>query len=69
VESKYLSDIVVNEELVDFIKKNTNAYNFHILSNNMHSTIDNALKKMEMQKYFIDVLGRDSVPTPKPHPI
>ena len=69
VESKYLSDIVVNEELVHFIQQNSKKYNFHILSNNMYSTITQALKKMNMWEYFIQVLGRDSISTPKPHPI
>ena len=67
-ESEYLLNIVVNEVLVDFIKENSETYNFHILSNNMYSTLLHALKEIQIETCFISVLWRDSISIPKPHP-
>ncbi len=67
-ESEHLSNIVVNQELVNFIKTSSDQYTFHILSNNMCSTINNALEEMGIWEYFTLVFGRDSVLFSKPHP-
>lgn len=67
-ESTHLSWLKINYALVDFIKNNREKYKFHILSNNMHSTLITALKELELEDYFINIFGRNSVPRPKPFP-
>ena len=67
-ESEHLLSIVINEGLVDFIKENSETYNFYILSNNMYSTLIHALKEIQIESYFVLILWRDSVSVPKPHP-
>lgn len=67
-ESTHLSGLQVNDLLVKFIRNNENKYTFHILSNNMHSTLVTALWDLELSGCFTQIYGRNSVPRPKPFP-
>ncbi len=67
-ETDFISDIVENRALTDFIRNNSWNYTFHILSNNMDKTLENAIKKLNIEKYFVNVYGRDKVYFSKPHP-
>jgi len=67
-ESIHLSGLEVNEVLVNFIRNNSHKYRFHILSNNMHSTLITGLDELELHEAFINVFWRNSVPKPKPFP-
>ena len=56
VESEHLKDIVINHDLVKFIKENSHKYYFHILSNNVFATLNSALKKLKIEECFDIVL-------------
>lgn len=67
-ESEHYSGLQVNQELVDFIRNNSEKYRFHILSNNMYSSLIRALWELKIQDAFVHIFGRNSVPKPKPFP-
>lgn len=67
-ESEHYAWLEVNQLLVKFIKDNSHKYTYHILSNNMYSTLTRALKELDLQDYFVNIYWRDSVPKPKPYP-
>ena len=64
-ETKYLKEIVPNQKLTDFIKKN-NQYKFYVWSSNTKSASEKVLKKLGVFKKFQKIITRNDVDFIKP---
>lgn len=64
-ETKYLKDLVTNEDLVEFISK-ARGYNFFIWSSNSKETVEKILKKFGILNKFSKIVTRNEVDLLKP---
>lgn len=57
IEKKLYSKENLINETVEFIKKNCNKYNFHIVSGAEHNELNYLCNSFELSKYFITING------------
>jgi len=67
-ETEYLEGVSKNEELVSFIKENSNGYDLFIWSTNTLKVINLVLDQHDMTNIFTDIVPRDRVDFIKPNP-
>lgn len=67
-ECAHLEKLVPVSEVCDFIRTHHARVQFAICSSNAHATIERALERLSLQKYFSAIIGCDDVLMHKPHP-
>jgi len=67
-ESTKLQGVRLNNELIEFIKQNSERYSFSIWSSNSRAVIDKVLAEQSMVDYFKTIVSRDSSEFLKPDP-
>ncbi len=66
-ETRFLSDVIPNEELIKFVKNN-NRYTLYIWSSNTRSTILSSLTRCGIETSFNHIIGMEDVLLLKPEP-
>ncbi len=67
-EKNELREVMVNEELVNFVYEQRYNYEFFIWSSNMSSTIEPVLEQYNLKEVFSRVVTKDKVDLIKPYP-
>ena len=69
ITSSLLSNIKVNQNLVDYMKKlKSNNIKIVCCSNSIEKTVKSVLKNLGIIDYFDEIYSNENVENPKPHP-
>jgi len=67
-EVKYFSGITKNKTLIDFLKKNSNKYNFYIWTSNTKRIVNKVIRELSIASDIKKVITQEDVNLLKPYP-